>query len=61
MYAETKRWLEMGKGEYGLMKALLFGRLKFEGPRFVAMRNMSPFRVFLDKIDKVDSDTSPCP
>ncbi|HID66213.1 MAG TPA: sterol-binding protein [Aquificaceae bacterium] len=61
MYAETKRWLEMGRKEYGPMKAMLFGRLKFEGPRFVAMRNMGPFNAFLDKIDEVDSDTSRCP
>ncbi|NPA32714.1 MAG: sterol-binding protein [Aquificae bacterium] len=61
MYADTKRWLEMGRGEYGPMKAMLFGRLKFEGPRFVAMKNMEPFKVFLDKIDEIEADTTRCP
>ncbi|AAC06410.1 SCP2 sterol-binding domain-containing protein [Aquifex aeolicus] len=61
MYADTKRWLEMGRKEYGPMKAMLFGRLKFEGPRFVAMKNMGPFEAFLDKIDEVEADTSRCP
>ena len=61
MWADTKRWLEMGKGEYGPMKAMLFGRLKFEGPRFVAMKNMGPFEAFLKAIDEVKSDTTKCP
>ena len=61
MWADTKRWLEMGRGEYGPMKAMLFGRLKFEGPRFVAMKNMEPFEAFLKAIDEVKSDTTRCP
>ncbi len=61
MYADTKRWLEMGRKEYGPMKAMMFGRLKFKGPKFVAMRNMGPFEAFLDAIDAVESDTSRCP
>ena len=61
MYADTKRWLEMGRKEYGPMKAMLFGRLKFDGPRFVAMRNMGPFEAFLDNIDEIESDTERCP
>jgi putative sterol carrier protein len=47
MYAETKRWEEMGKGAYGPMKAMMLGRLKFEGPKGVAMKNMGPFEAFL--------------
>lgn len=61
MYADTKRWLEMGRKEYGPMKAMFFGRLKFKGPKGVAMRNMGPFEAFLDAIDEVQSDTSRCP
>ena len=29
---ETARWTEMGKGEYGPMAAMMFGRLGFDGP-----------------------------
>ncbi|MCS7284221.1 MAG: SCP2 sterol-binding domain-containing protein [Hydrogenobacter thermophilus] len=61
MYAQTQRWLEMGKGEYGPMKAMMFGRLKFEGPKFVAMKNMGPFEAFLKLIDKPPHDASRCP
>lgn len=61
MFADTKRWLEMGRGEYGPMKAMMFGRLKFKGPKFVAMKNMGPFEAFLLAIDDVESDTSRCP
>ncbi len=61
MYADTKRWMEMGRREYGPMKAMMFGRLKFKGPKGVAMRNMGPFKAFLDAIDEVESDTSRCP
>ncbi|MFN3813273.1 MAG: SCP2 sterol-binding domain-containing protein [Aquificaceae bacterium] len=61
MYAETKRWLEMGRKEYGPMKAMIFGRLKFEGPKGVAMKNMGPFEAFLDIIDEPQLDASKCP
>ncbi len=61
MYADTKRWLEMGRGEYGPMKAMFFGRLKFRGPKMVAMKNMGPFEAFLQAVDEVQSDTSRCP
>ena len=61
MYADTKRWMEMGRKEYGPMKAMMFGRLKFKGPKWVAMRNMGPFEAFLDAIDAVEADTSKCP
>ncbi|RMH81299.1 MAG: sterol-binding protein [Acidobacteria bacterium] len=61
MYAETKRWLEMGKKEYGPMKAMMFGRLKFEGPKGVAMKNMGPFEAFLDIVDNPPHDASKCP
>lgn len=61
LYAETKRWLEMGRKEYGPMKAMMFGRLKFEGPKGVAMRNMGPFEAFLDIVDNPPHDASKCP
>lgn len=47
MHAETKRWREMGAGEYGPMRAMAFGRLKFEGPKGEAMKVMGPFEQFL--------------
>lgn len=61
MYAETKRWLEMGRKEYGPMKAMMLNRLKFEGPRGVAMKNMGPFEAFLDIVDSPSHDASKCP
>ncbi len=61
MYAETKRWLEMGRKEYGPMRAMMFGRLKFEGPKGVAMANMGPFEAFLDIVDSPSHDAGKCP
>lgn len=55
MHASTRRWEEMGHGDYGPMKAMLFGRLHFEGPKFEAMRNMGPFASFLTLTGKVAS------
>ena len=60
MHAETKRWHEMGAGEYGPMRAMMFGRLKFEGPKGEAMRVMGPFEQFLLIPGKVPGDDS-CP
>lgn len=61
MSAETKRWLEMGRGEYGPMKAMMFGRLSFDGPMGEAMGNMGPFGSFLMLVGKVPADSSSCP
>lgn len=61
MKAETPRWVEMGKGEYGPMKAMMFGRLGFDGPMMEAMGNMQPFESFLLLVGKVESDTASCP
>ena len=61
MWAETPRWLEMGKGEYGPMWAMLFNRLQFSGPMGEAMGNMGPFESFLLLVGKVPGDTSSCP
>lgn len=61
MKAETARWVEMGKGDYGPMRAMMLGRLGFEGPRMEAMGNMGPFENFLLLAGKVPSDAGACP
>jgi putative sterol carrier protein len=61
MTAKTNRWLEMGRGEYGPMKAMFLGRLSFDGPMGEAMGNMGPFASFLLLVGKVPSDTGSCP
>ncbi len=60
MHAETKRWHEMGAGEYGPMRAMTFGRLKFDGPMMEAMKVMGPFEQFLLIPGKVPGDDT-CP
>jgi putative sterol carrier protein len=60
MHAETYRWREMGAGEYGPMRAMMFGRLKFDGPKGEAMRVMGPFEQFLMLPGKVPGDDT-CP
>jgi putative sterol carrier protein len=61
MWAETRRWIEMGKGEYGPMWAMMFNRLSFDGPMMEAMGNMGPFRSFLLLVGKVPGDVAACP
>jgi len=61
MWATTQRWQEMGKGEYGPMKAMMFGRLQFDGPMGEAMGNMGPFESFLLLVGKVQGDAATCP
>lgn len=61
MNAETSRWLEMGRGEYGPMRAMFFGRLSFQGPMGEAMGNMGPFESFLLLVGKVAGDAASCP
>ena len=61
MTAETRRWLEMGRGEYGPMRAMMFGRLSFQGPMGEAMGNMGPFGSFLLLVGKVPGDAGSCP
>lgn len=61
MTAETRRWLEMGRGEYGPMRAMMFGRLSFDGPMGEAMGNMGPFEGFLQLVGKVPGETATCP
>jgi len=61
MYASSKRWQEMGAGEYGPMKAMMFGRLSFDGPMWEAMKNMGPFEQFLLLVGKVEASADKCP
>lgn len=61
MHAETARWQEMGRGDYGPMRAMMFDRLQFDGPMLEAMRNMGPFESFLLLIGKVPGATAACP
>jgi putative sterol carrier protein len=61
MSATSARWLEMGRGEYGPMKAMMFGRLGFSGPKMEAMGNMGPFENFLLLVGKVPGSTQTCP
>lgn len=61
MHAETERWREMGRGEYGPMRAMMFGNLQFDGPSFEAMNNMEPFEKFLLLVGKVPASTARCP
>jgi putative sterol carrier protein len=60
MHATTERWKQMGAGDYGPMKAMMFGRLHFSGPYGEAMGNMGPFANFLLLAGKVPgADTCP--
>lgn len=61
MHATTQRWKEMGAGEYGPMRAMMFGRLNFDGPKMEAMGVMGPFESFLLLAGKVPSDSAACP
>ena len=61
MHATTQRWIEMGEGKYGPMRAMMLRRLKFTGPKMEAMGNMGPFKNFLLLAGSVPSDTSSCP
>ncbi len=61
MWAQTARWREMGAGDYGPMKAMMFGRLQFDGPKLEAMNNMAPFSHFLRLVGKVQGDWGACP
>lgn len=60
MHATTERWNQMGAGEYGPMRAMMFGRLKFTGPKMEAMSVMGPFEAFLLLPGKIAADKA-CP
>jgi putative sterol carrier protein len=61
MWADTPHWREMGAGDYGPMRAMMFGRLQFDGPKMEAMSNMGPFAGFLLLVGKVPGDWAACP
>jgi putative sterol carrier protein len=61
MWADSPRWREMGAGDYGPMRAMMFGRLSFAGPRMEAMGNMGPFASFLLLVGKVPGEWAGCP
>ncbi|MGE5117162.1 MAG: SCP2 sterol-binding domain-containing protein [Betaproteobacteria bacterium] len=61
MHATTEKWGEMGRGDYGPMRAMMFGRLSFAGPKMEAMSVMGPFEEFLLLVGKVEGDTASCP
>ncbi len=61
MYADTDDWKDMGAGKYGPMHAMMFGDLKFEGPKGEAMSVMGPFSQFLLLVGKVPYSTASCP
>lgn len=61
MHATTEKWGEMGRGEYGPMRAMMFGRLEFDGPKMEAMGVMGPFESFLLLVGKVEGDSAGCP
>ena len=61
MWADTPHWREMGAGDYGPMRAMMFGKLNFEGPKMEAMGNMGPFGGFLLLVGKVPGDWQSCP
>ena len=46
---------------YGPMIAMMFRRLKFDGPNWEAMKNMGPFAKFLLLTGSAKSDSSACP
>ena len=60
MYAETKHWIAMGKGEVGPMGGMMTGKLNFQGSMWEAMQNMGPFENFLLLFGKVPSTTESC-
>ncbi len=61
MWAETAKWREMGAGDLGPMRAMMFGSLNFVGPKMEAMGNMGPFGDFLLLVGQVPGDWSACP
>ncbi|MCB2016471.1 MAG: SCP2 sterol-binding domain-containing protein [Hydrogenophaga sp.] len=61
MHAATAHWGEMGRGQYGPMRAMMFGTLKFSGPKMEAMGVMGPFESFLLLVGKVPGETASCP
>ena len=60
MYAETKDWVAMGKGDVGPMGGMMTGKLSFKGSMIEAMKNMGPFKNFLLLFGKIPSAVDKC-
>lgn len=56
MHATTKDW----KSSMNPATAMMFGDLKFEGPKFEAMKVMGPFTEFIELAAKIPGDNT-CP
>lgn len=63
MHATDENWACMGRGSFGCgaMGAMVSGKLKFQGPKFEAMKVMVPFESFLKVAGKTAGDKSSCP
>lgn len=61
LHATTAGWGEMGRGGYGPMKAMMFGRLEFSGPKMEAIGVISPFEAFLLLVGQVPGEAAACP
>ncbi len=58
MHASDKNWAKMGTGETGAMGAMMWGKLKFNGPKMEAMSVMGPFNAYLQLVDDVREDAA---
>lgn len=56
MHATTKDW----KSDMNPATAMMFGNLKFDGPKLEAMSVMGPFKAFMTLASKVPGDAA-CP
>ena len=56
MHASTKDW----KSDMNPATAMMFGALKFDGPKMEAMSVMGPFKAFMTLASKVPGDAA-CP
>jgi len=45
--AKNQHWIEMGNGELLAMRAMMFGKLKFQGPKMEIMAALDPFGALL--------------
>jgi putative sterol carrier protein len=56
MHATTKDW----KSDMNPATAMMFGNLKFDGPKLEAMSVMGPFKAFMTLASKVPGEAA-CP
>jgi putative sterol carrier protein len=60
LHATTERWEEIGAGQYGPIRAVMFGRLKFTGPKMEALSVAEPFKAFMHLPARIPGDKA-CP